>query len=115
MPAYDFRCKNCSEAFTKFYKSYKNYEVATIACPNCQSEDLARVIDSVNVAAVTRDYSKMNANEMLSVLESGDKSQVNEMYKQVGGSANPVNAVDLHNKVQNATSKSTDTKSTTDT
>lgn len=111
MPVYDFRCKTCGEDFTKFYKSYKNYEAATIICPNCQSDDLSRVIDSVNVAAMTRDYSKMNANEMLSVLESGDKQQVNEMYKQVGGSANPANAVDLHNQVQKQTKPSHDAKS----
>lgn len=98
MPSYDFRCKQCGTEFTKFYKSYKSYEAATPTCPACTSQALSRVIKRVNVQAPTRDYAKMNANEMLSVLESGDKKQVDALYKQVSGTSQM--GATLHEKAQ---------------
>lgn len=86
MPQYDYRCKQCGERFSLFYKTYADYDAAAPLCPNCESDQLARLITSVTVARPSRNYSKMNSNEMLSVLESGDSRQVGEMFQQIGGS-----------------------------
>ena len=107
MPAYDFRCKDCETEFTLFYKSFKAYDAATPACTNCQSTSLARVIKRVNVNAMTRDYSRMSSNEMLSVLESGDSQQVNEMVKQVGA-ASPEKTQQTHEQAQKILGKADD-------
>jgi len=87
MPAYDFRCKTCGEEFTLSFKSVKAYADATPRCPNCQSAALARVIRRVNVQSPSRDFTKMNSNEMLGVLESGDSKRVGQMFDQIGGTS----------------------------
>ena len=95
MPAYDFRCNNCEEEFTLIYKSIASYAKATPACSTCQAEDLSRIIREVNVAAVARDYTKLDANEMLGVFESGDSKQVGKMFDQIGGT-NPALGAEYH-------------------
>lgn len=95
MPAYDFRCNNCEEEFALIYKSVASYAKATPACTNCQSEDLSRIIRKVNVAAVGRDYTRLDANEMLGVFESGDSKQVGKMFDQIGGT-NPALGAEYH-------------------
>jgi putative FmdB family regulatory protein len=95
MPAYDFRCNNCEEEFSLSYKSVASYAKATPECPNCQSNDLARIIRTVNVASVSRDYTRMDANEMLNVFESGDSKQVGKMFDQIGGT-NPALGAEYH-------------------
>jgi putative FmdB family regulatory protein len=91
MPSYDYRCNSCGRKSTLFYKSYKDYEAAsadkTAACPHCGSHDLTRVISRVAIPKPGRSYGKMNANEMLSVLEGGDSREVGEMFHEVGGDA----------------------------
>jgi putative FmdB family regulatory protein len=84
MPSYDFRCNQCGRSITLFYKTYKDYDLATHACPHCGSADLTRLISRVAVARPSRDYSRMSANEMLSVLEGGDSREVGTMFEQVG-------------------------------
>lgn len=95
MPAYDFRCNNCDQEFTLNYKSVASYAKATPACTNCQSDDLSRIIRQVNVSAVTRDYTRMDASEMLNVFESGDSRQVGKMFDQIGGT-NPALGAEYH-------------------
>lgn len=95
MPAYDFRCNHCEEEFSLVYKSIKSYSEATPSCPNCQSTDLKRVIRDVNVQAPTRDFTRMNSQEMLSVFESGDSKQVGQMFDQIGGT-NPALGAEYH-------------------
>ena len=95
MPAYDFRCTDCGEEFSLIYKSIKSYSEATPTCPNCQSTDLQRIIREVNVQAPTRDFTRMNSQEMLSVFESGDSKQVGQMFDQIGGT-NPALGADYH-------------------
>lgn len=85
MPSYEFRCEQCSSEFALFYKSYRDYEAAVPACPQCASTAVTRLIRSVNVQAKDHDYRKMSSDEMLSVLESGDRKQVDQMYRQVTG------------------------------
>lgn len=85
MPSYDFRCKNCGARFSLTYKSVGDYESAAPVCATCGGAALARLIGRVAIARPGRDYTRMNANEMLSVFESGDSRQVGEMFQQVGG------------------------------
>lgn len=99
MPAYDFRCKNCGQEFTLFYKTYQAYDQAVRACANCGSSDLSRIINRIAVQSPTRDYTKMSAGEMLSVLDSGDSRQVGQMFAQVGGTS-PELGADFHEITQ---------------
>ena len=99
MPAYDFRCKNCGTEFTLHYKSFKAYDEATPQCTQCQSTDLVRVINRVNVASPTRNYSQMDANQMLGVFESGDSREVGKMFDQIGGTS-PELGVQYHEVTQ---------------
>ncbi len=83
--AYDYRCKHCGERFTLQYASYADYDRAEPRCPACGASELSRVISQVAIPKSSRDYRKMSAGEMLSVLESGDQSQVQDMFQQVEG------------------------------
>ena len=85
MPQYDFRCKNCGELFAVRYRTYSEYDSARPNCPECGSADLSRLISQVSISGLHRDYKQMTSGEMLSVLESGDAGQVDDMFKQVGG------------------------------
>ena len=87
MPAYDFRCKACAEEFTVHYRSFSAYDKATPQCPQCQSVDLSRIIRTINIQSPGRDFTKMNADQMLGVLESGDSKQVGTMFDQIGGTS----------------------------
>lgn len=87
MPQYDFRCDNCGGAFSLTFKTYAAYDAAEPRCSACGAEAVSRVINRVSIAKVERDYSGMSANEMLSVLEGGDKKQVDTMVRQVGETA----------------------------
>jgi putative FmdB family regulatory protein len=87
MPAYDYRCNACKRKVSLFYKSYKDYDAANEnghVCPNCGSTELTRVIGRVAVQRPSRDYSKLDSNEMLSVLEGGDSREVGRMMHQLG-------------------------------
>lgn len=86
MPEYDFRCDPCGRRFAVRFKTYAMYDAAALRCPACQSADLSRLISRVAIPKANRDYRTMSSQEMLSVLESGEAGQVNEMFKQVGGS-----------------------------
>ena len=99
MPAYDFRCKNCGTEFTLHYKSFKAYSDATPQCSNCQSTDLARVINRINVASPSRDFTKMDSSQMLGVFESGDSRAVGQMFDQIGGTS-PELGVQYHEVTQ---------------
>ncbi len=88
MPAYAFRCKTCQHEFETFFQNYSAYDSASITCPECGSDDLARVINRVNVAGATsHNYADMSSKEMLSVLESGNRRDVDDMFKQVRGTS----------------------------
>ena len=92
MPQYDFRCEACGHRFGRHFKSVAAYAAATPVCPSCESADLARVISRVSIPQSGRDYRKMDSGEMLSVLESGEKKQVDEMFRQVQGTAGKTNS-----------------------
>ena len=85
MPQYDFRCESCQLRFSVKCRSYGEYDSAALACPDCESADLSRLITDVAISRSGHDYRKMSSGDMLSVLESGDQQQANEMFRQVGG------------------------------
>lgn len=87
MPEYDFRCHSCGMSFSLRFKTYAAYDAAQPRCSACGADAVSRVINRVSIAKAQRDYSGMSANEMLSVLEGGDKKQVDAMFQQVGDSA----------------------------
>jgi len=99
MPNYDYKCQSCGNRFSLFYKTYADYDSATKICPNCGSEELSRLITRVAIQQPTRDYGKMNSNEMLSVLQSGNSRQVGEMFNQIGG-ADPRLGAEYHETTQ---------------
>ena len=84
MPSYDFRCNQCGRSLTLTYKTIKAYDEATPACPHCESTDLTRLITRVAIAKPSREYGRMDSQEMLSVLEGGDSREIGQMFQQVG-------------------------------
>ena len=85
MPEYDFRCEACAHRFSRRFKTYAMYDSAKLRCPQCESVDLSRLISQVAIPKSKRDYRGLSSREMLSVLESGERSQVDEMFQQVTG------------------------------
>lgn len=99
MPSYDYKCKNCKNRFTTFYKTYADYDNAQATCPNCESDQLSRLITGVAVQSPSRDFTGMSSHEMLNVFESGDSRQVGEMFQQIGG-ASPELGKEYHDATQ---------------
>lgn len=85
MPEYDFRCDRCAHRFSIKYKTYAIYDSANALCPQCESTQVSRLISQVTIPKSKRDYRSMSSREMLSVLESGESGQVDEMFNQVTG------------------------------
>jgi len=88
MPSYDYRCNSCGRKINLFYKSYKDYDAATAekssTCPNCGSSELTRVINRVAIPKSGRNYSSMDSQQMLSVMEGGNNREVGEMFHELG-------------------------------
>ena len=85
MPQYDFRCDTCKHRFSLRFKTYALADAGERFCPQCNSDDVTRLISQVAIPRSNRDFGKLSSREMLSVLESGDKRQVDDMFQQVGG------------------------------
>ena len=49
MPRYEYRCQDCRKRVS-IYQTYEEYGVAPVACPNCASKDLRRLINRVRIA-----------------------------------------------------------------
>lgn len=99
MPSYDYRCNHCGRAFALFYQSVKDYEAASITCPHCHSDEVARRINRVAIARPSRNLANLSSGEMLSVLEGGDSREVGRLFQDVGDSA----GVDMGETYQQAT------------
>jgi putative FmdB family regulatory protein len=85
MHSYDYRCNACGRELTLTYKTYAEYDAATHTCPHCGSTDLTRLISRVAMQGTgERRYDKMSSGEMLSVLEGGNRNEVDAMYRQLG-------------------------------
>jgi putative FmdB family regulatory protein len=84
MPSYEYRCDNCGRPLTFSYRTYKEYDEAARTCSNCGSADLTRLISRVAIAKTSQNYSNMNSNQMLSVLEGGDSREIGTLFQQVG-------------------------------
>lgn len=48
MPNYDYRCSDCGKRVSIF-QTYEAYGKETVQCPNCNSEQLARLVSRVRV------------------------------------------------------------------
>jgi putative FmdB family regulatory protein len=48
MPIFEFRCLECGDTFEKLF--INSHEKVEIACPNCNSESLERVVSRTNYA-----------------------------------------------------------------
>ena len=48
MPIFEFRCIECGDTFEKLF--INSSEKVEIACPNCHSESLERVVSRTNYA-----------------------------------------------------------------
>ena len=49
MPTYEFRCLSC-EKQVSIYLTYEEYGVTDVRCPNCEGENLQRLITRVRFA-----------------------------------------------------------------
>jgi putative FmdB family regulatory protein len=49
MPIYEYRCGDCQQRVSVF-QSYADYGKKKVACPNCGSKNLARLISRVRIA-----------------------------------------------------------------
>jgi putative FmdB family regulatory protein len=49
MPNYDYRCSNCGQHAT-IYQTYEEYGDVPVTCPECGSEQMARIIGRVRFA-----------------------------------------------------------------
>ncbi|MGD2077755.1 MAG: zinc ribbon domain-containing protein [Chloroflexota bacterium] len=49
MPYYEYRCQDCKRRIRLFF-TYEEYDTASPVCPNCQSDDLQRLISRVALA-----------------------------------------------------------------
>ena len=108
MPVYDYRCNSCGREVSLFYKTYKDYDTATPACPHCGSSDLERIITDVTLQTGSRNYTGMTSGEMLSVLEGGNQSEVNELFRQSGQDvANTVQQAETVKDAKDSATKST--------
>ena len=49
MPTYEYICEHCNRTFSVFLR-YEDYERTEVACPDCGSGNIRRVIGPVRVA-----------------------------------------------------------------
>ena len=49
MPIYEYRCDTCGKAMSKFWRSLSSIDEKTLACPNCGSRKLGRLVSRVRV------------------------------------------------------------------
>ena len=84
MHEYAYRCDACGERFALRYARYADYDAAEKRCPACASAALTRILAGVGHASGERDYAALSANEMLSVLETGDAREAKRLYDAVG-------------------------------
>lgn len=94
MPTYEYRCRNCGRESSFFYKTYADYDAASAAapgspssraCPYCGHHELTRLITRVTVQTPdARNFANLSSGEMLSVLEGGDRGEVEALMRQTG-------------------------------
>lgn len=87
MHEYAYRCDACGERFVLRYARYADYDAAEKRCLECGSEELTRILMGAGGRmagpAGERDYAALSAQEMLSVLETGDEREAKRLYEAV--------------------------------
>ena len=92
MHEYAYRCEDCESRFTLKYARYADYDAAEKRCPHCGGLALTRLLGAVGGRLGGRDYAAMSAQEMLSVLETGEAREARRLYQAVeGGSGAALN------------------------
>ena len=56
MPLYEFECKKCDHTFDKIL-TIKEMETVQLACPQCGSDDVRKLISSGGIKIGIGDYS----------------------------------------------------------
>jgi putative FmdB family regulatory protein len=51
MPIYEYRCAKCSNEFERFFSSHKKMTESKVACPDCASKRVKRLISAPRVKA----------------------------------------------------------------
>ena len=86
MHSYDYRCNDCQHRFSLHYKTYATYDAATPVCPQCDSENLSRIISKVafnlNVSK-PRDYREMSGEELNAAVHSSRPQETGEVFQQI--------------------------------
>ena len=75
MPVYEFRCQNC-QSRVGIQLSYAEYGVKKVACPNCGSDKLNRLIGRVRIAkSEDRRMDDMSDPSFLGDVDENDRDQ----------------------------------------
>ena len=86
MHSYDYRCKDCQQRFSLHYKTYADYDAAAPVCPECNSQNLSRIISKVALNYNTtrpRDYRDMSGPELNGIIHSSQPQQTGEVFRQM--------------------------------
>lgn len=87
MHEYAYRCELCGGRFVLRYARYADYDAAEKRCPECDSAEITRILAGVGQRRSgpggQRDYAALSAQEMLSVLETGDARETKRLYDAV--------------------------------
>ena len=51
MPIYEYRCAKCGQAFERIFGSHKKMTESKIACPNCTSKRVKRLMSAPRIKA----------------------------------------------------------------
>ncbi len=83
MPIYEYRCSKCGNEFDRFFSSHKKMTESKVACPNCESKRVKRLISAPRVKAgdgandfETDTTSEPGANGLLG------RKEINEITKR---------------------------------
>ena len=84
MPVYEFRCQNC-QSRVGIQLSYAEYGVKKVACPNCGSNKLNRLIGRVRIAkSEDRRMDDMSDPSFLGDVDENDPKSLARAMKKMG-------------------------------
>lgn len=86
MPDYDFRCKMCGHTFTVTTGSVDEIDEMAPACPQCDSDDLSRLIHRVGI--LTSEETRMERlmdPSRLGGLDEDDPRAMGQFMREMAG------------------------------